>query len=137
MSEQKSLEQIGADVLAECRDLRAQRDAALAALSSGKCSEHQTPDPLNCDACNAVKWHSKADEHRMVQAAQLRAELDRLTAELAEARGDKERLLHALNVVLPMARGYAVEHNVGKNNQIVSWAELIAGSYAIDAARNK
>jgi hypothetical protein len=90
MSEQKSLEQIARELMAKVD--RNQLDAALTALSSGKCSEHQTPDPLNCDACNAVKWHSKSDEHRMVQAAQLRAELDRLTSELAEARGDKERL---------------------------------------------
>lgn len=33
---------------------------------------------------------------------------------------------HALEVVLPMAKGYAVEHQVGRNNQIVLWAECIA-----------
>lgn len=42
-----------------------------------------------------------------------------------ELRTENEKLKHALSVVLPMAKGYAAEHQVGRNNEIVRWAEFM------------
>lgn len=68
-------------------------DSARADESSNLCSAHQTPDPLNCDTCNRVKWLTDANLERMTtidslteQLAQCRAELD--TIELGEARSE-------------------------------------------------
>lgn len=35
-------------------------------------------------------------------------------------------LLHALQVVLPLAKGYVAEHDVGRNREMCAWAEEIA-----------
>ena len=56
----------------ECAAIIAERDALKAALSSGLCSRHQEPDPLNCHLCNSVKWLEGANQTRieMIEEAQ-------------------------------------------------------------------
>jgi hypothetical protein len=56
--------------------LRAERDALKARLSSGLCSAHMEPDPLNCDMCDKVSWLTSANVDRMAQIDALKAERD-------------------------------------------------------------
>lgn len=58
-------------------------------LSSGICSAHQTPDPLNCNVCNEVKI--------LRTAAIVRMEMYKiLKKELAEVKGERDRLVQHL-----------------------------------------
>lgn len=45
---------------------------------------------------------------------------------VSEQESERDRLLHALKVVLPMAKAYAHIKPEGRNAQIVRWAECIA-----------
>ena len=56
---------------------------------------------------------------------QLRAENERLTAQLAERDKVIEELKNHLGWVLPMAKGYAIENHVGSNRSIVTNAEQV------------
>ncbi len=63
----------------ELRTTCAQKDQRIteleAALTSGLCSAHQQPDPLNCPTCNKVSWLENANKERMQRIAELGAQL--------------------------------------------------------------
>jgi hypothetical protein len=52
------------------------------ALSSGLCSEHQEPDPLNCETCNNVSWLRKANFRFLYQISVLEDELSAAKTEV-------------------------------------------------------
>ena len=88
-------------------------------------------------ACNFADYPSdKPDE--CAYHAQIRRELAAANTRIAELEKDKDTLKawlvsstntvdalrEALEWILPMARGYANEHPVGRNDEIVSHADL-------------
>jgi CRISPR/Cas system CMR-associated protein Cmr1 (group 7 of RAMP superfamily) len=62
----------------------------------------------------------------------LRTTLTTLTTKHEE---EKVELVDALEWVIPMAKGYAFEHNVGRNKEIVIHAVDVAGKYGVDLSK--
>ena len=60
---------------------------------------------------------------------------------LGEANGLAESVAHALSVALPMVKGYAAEHRVGRNEELALWVadrlqDWIDAGYAVRALSN-
>lgn len=68
--------------------------------------------------------------------SKLAARLEAAESFAQEALGLLAEARHALKVVMPMVKGYAAEHQVGRNRQIAQWAEHIADK-GTDAAMAK
>ena len=83
---QKSCEDCDGPTFREVIGLREENKRLLAMLSSGLCSHHQTPDPLNCDTCNKVKVLEGANADRQDTIYELRNDVDRLQHSLDKIR---------------------------------------------------
>ncbi|MGI9506936.1 MAG: hypothetical protein ACR2RE_28170 [Geminicoccaceae bacterium] len=80
-----------------------------------------TPGPWTADLANAVR-----DKEGKVIALAFDIERSRDEAQSnAHFIAAAPDLLHALSVILPMAKRYAHANNVGRNQEMVAWAEEI------------
>ncbi len=97
------------------------------ALETGAALDAMTAEVerLNQEQCADPYW-SEDGHHRLcwdVTHALSAAKAEKARAEAAE--DECERLLHALALVLPMAKGYAAKNKVGSNQEYITNAEDI------------
>lgn len=117
---QQALDAITDKSLKLFADALAEKDKVIeglrSALSSNLCSEHQTPDPLNCDTCNKVTSLTGANLERMAMIDRLQALLEietefRLLAasKLTQAEKARDELVEAARPFTRLADVFDVE----------------------------
>jgi len=76
---------------------------------------------LVCSNCGTLYWEQKAFPEPQYCGACNRA----YRAGVEAGKAEREKLIEALEWIIPMAKGYAVEHDVGRNREIVNHARAV------------